>query len=218
MKIAEMEEHHDRYTTLDKNISELLRDRNFHAVFSACQESFPHIVPAIQFRKKRGIKPEMPRLLSFSTICKYGPPLFEHPLMESLLEFVKSTRLLAKHDNGYAQSVEAALDQEEVARVLWNLLEQQPGILQRSIRQTVGCSQDIAVAILEIWQALGVITRKQEQNSYRIYLCSSLDATVKGMCPACGALVNGRKHLFFKPASCPQCGNEGYCHIIASDH
>jgi len=217
MKIAEMEAHHDEYTTLESRIIKMLGKREFPAVFPVCEASFAHIVPAIRYRKKRGMKPETPRLSAFSVICKYGPPLFEHAILESLLDFVRSTRLLAKHENGYLQSIERALEREEVARILWNHLEHQPGFLQRHIRKELGISQESAVAILAIWEELGVIARKQQKNSYALYFRSRLDAAAEGICQTCGVRGKGRKELFFRPVSCKNCGTEDYYHIINTD-
>ena len=89
-------------------IEEMLQKGQFSGLFSVCTQSFQDIVPAIKFRKKREMQPETPRLLALSVICQYAPPLFEHAVLESLLEFVKSNRLLAKHENGYLEQAEDA--------------------------------------------------------------------------------------------------------------
>jgi hypothetical protein len=213
MKKSEMEDHHDEHVALEAKIRTMSDNRQFPAVFPVCVESFQHIVPAVKFRKQKGILPETPSLLAFSIICKYAPPLFAHSFIEEMLEFVKSTRLLAKHENGYLEAAEAALQREEIARVVWKHVEQQPGALQREIRATLGVDQKAAVEIVETWEQLGVITLQQEVNSYRLYLRTRLDAEVEGVCPACGVHGKGRKELFFKPIPCKRCGNEGYYHI-----
>jgi hypothetical protein len=91
MKIAEMEAHHDAYVGSERTIRAMIENLEFPAVFSACVASFPHIVPAINFRKKRAIEPHTPALLAFATICKYAPVLFEHSAIVELFDFVKST-------------------------------------------------------------------------------------------------------------------------------
>ncbi len=218
MRIAEMEAHHDEYCALEGAIGAMLENRNFPDLFSACEASFPHIVPAIKFRKRRDIRPETPRLLSLQVIFKYAPALFAHAVLESLFEFVKSTRLLAKHENGYLERTARALEDEEMARSLWNHLEGRPASLQRDIGKELGLSQDGAVAILELWAELGVIGRRQEKDSYAIHFRSPVDATTEGICESCGARAKGRKELFFKPISCQECGEDGYYHIIYTSH
>jgi hypothetical protein len=145
MKISEMEAHHDQYLALEGQIRAMVDDRGFPEVFLVCVSSFPHIVPAIKYRKHRGINPEAPSLLAFGTICKYAPPLFEHSALEALADFVKSERVLARNDNGYLQSAESALAQEEVARLVWNHIERQPGAIQRDLRKELGIDQDNVV-------------------------------------------------------------------------
>ena len=218
MRIAEMEEHHDQYTALGGTVRTMLPKREFPAVFRVCEESFPHIVPAIKFRKKRGIEPETPALFAFRVINQYAPPLFEHRTIESLLEFVKSERSLAKHENGYLQAVESALEDEEIARGLWSHLETHPGFLQRDIRSVLGVSQERAVAIAVTWEQLGVITRRKVKNTYALDFRSRLDAITEGICQYCGVRGKGRKESFLKSTSCAKCGTEGYYHIVCTSN
>ena len=126
---------------------------------------------------------------------------------------MKSTRQLAKHENGYLEAAEAALGREEMARVVWNHLEQHPGILQRDISKVLGIAHDAAVEIVETWEHFGVIVRQKEANSYCLHLRTQLNAEVEGVCLACGIHGKGRKELFFKSMPCKRCGTEGYYHI-----
>jgi hypothetical protein len=216
MRISEMEAHYDQYIALEGRIRAMVENREFPAVFSVCVESFQHIIPAIKYRKKRGIEPETPNLLAFGTICKYAPPLFEHAVLEALAEFVKSERVLARHENDFSQEIEAAMGREEIARIVWNHIERQPAALQKNLREDLGVDQDAAIAIVELWDQLGVIVRAQEERTYRLQFLCLLDAEVEGICLACGVRGRGRKELFFKSTSCTKCGNKGYHHIVYS--
>ena len=138
MKIAELESYHDAYTDSEQTIRRMVGDAEFPQVFSVCTASFPHIVPAISYRKKKGMTPEIPALSAFTTICKYAPPLFECAAIESLLEFVNSSRILAQSDQAFLTSIEAARKQEHLAHRLWNHLERHPGMFQRDIRTQTG--------------------------------------------------------------------------------
>ena len=213
MKKSELEAHFEQYTALEGRTRTMLDQRAFAAAFSLCVESFPHIVPTIKYRKQKGIQPETPNLLSFGVICKYAPPLFEHATINALLAFVNSTRMLAKHENAYLQTIQVALEREEIARTLWNHLERQPGAIQRDLRRNLGISQEIAVEIVEFWEQLGVLFRKPVQNTYELHFRSRLDAEVEGVCPACGIRGRGRKELFLSPVTCKKCGSKGYYHI-----
>ena len=212
MKKSEMEDHHDACLALEGRIHTMSNSRHFPAVFSVCVESFPTLFRN-QVPKTAGHLARNAELLAFGIIGKYAPPLFAHSFIEELLGFVKSTRLLAKHENDYLQAAEAALQREEIARVVWRHVEQQPGTLQRDINKTLEIDHHVAVEIVETWEQLGVITRQQEANSYRLYLRTRLDAEVEGVCPSCGVHGKGRKELFFKPGPCKRCGSEGHYHI-----
>ncbi len=217
MRIAEMETHHSEFIAAERAIRTMVGKREFPAVFSVCEASFPHIAPAIKYRKKREIHPETPELASFRIICKYAPPLFEHAILESLLDFVKSTRVLAKHENDYTQAIERAIEDEEIARSLWSHIEARPGFLQRHIREELGVSRQSAVAMVEIWEELGVIRREEHNRSYRLSFRSQLDQPVEGLCPACGIRGKGPKVAFLKALSCQKCGASGYYHIVNID-
>ena len=213
MKIAELEAHHDAYADSERTIRAMVDNGEFPKVFSVCTASFPHIVPAINFRKKRGITPEMPDLSAFTTIWKYAPPLFEHTAIESLFEFVNSSRVLAQSEKNFLDSIEAARKREQLAHRLWNHLERHPGMLQSDIRTELGVIQEEAVSIVELWENLGILDRQPEDRSYRLYFRTRLDTEVAGLCPNCGVRGKGRKELFFRSVACQKCGTEGHYHI-----
>ena len=217
MKISEMEAHHAQYLALETQIRTMVQSRRFPEVFSACHSSFPNIVPAIKFRKQRGIDPQVPNLLAISTICKFAPPLFESFAIDSLLAFVRSNRLLAQHENGYLPRAEAAKARREIARILWAHIEKEPGVFQRDIRVQLGVDQGDAVEILTVWEDLGVIERRPEDRSYRLYFRTQLEAEVQGLCYNCGVRGKGHKVVFLSPTKCQKCGVEGYYHIEYGD-
>jgi hypothetical protein len=213
MKIAELEAHHDAYIESEHTIRAMVDYHTFPAVFSDCVESFPHIVSALNYRKKREITPVMPELLAFTTICKYAPPLFELAAIDSLQDFVKSSRILWQSERKFLDSVEAARRREKIAHSLWNHLEQHPGMLQRDIRTELGVIQEEAVAVVELWETLSILDRQPEDGSYRLYFRTRLDAEVAGLCPNCGVRGKGRKELFSRPILCQKCSVEGHYHI-----
>lgn len=217
MRIAEMEQHHDQYMALEARIRTMEVNHEFPRVFAVCEASFPHLVPALSFRKKRGIEPETPEFLSLLVICRYAPVLFEHEILESAAAFVKSTRVLAKHDSDYERMIQAALEREEAARVLWDCLEEQPGVLERDVHERLGIPRDRVLAVVERWEHLGIVVRAPKHDGLRLFLQSRLDAETEGVCPACGVRGKGRKELFFKPMPCRKCGAEGYYHIASTD-
>jgi len=217
MRIAEMEAAHDQLMALEAKIAEMQSALEYPGVFQFCEASFPHIVPAIKFRKRRSITPETPQLRSFAALWIYGPPLFEHAVLESALAFVRSTRFLAKHENGYLQTAEAAVEREEAARILWNHLEREPGTLQKSIGPQLNLERDVAVSILDVWERLGVVVREREKKTYKLYLGTRLDEETEGICLFCGLRVKGHKVHLLKPVSCQRCKAEDYYHIVAVD-
>lgn len=215
MKIAELELHHAQFLEIETHIETSLEKRDIAEVFSACQASFSHIIPAIRFRKRRDIHPEIPRLMAFDVICKYAPPLFEHSAINALSEFLRSSRVLARNTD-YSQSVESALEREEAARAIWNHLEQNPGLLQRDIQKDLGIKQEVSVPILTVWDQLGVVDQEKKKDSCRLSFHTNLDEVVGGVCRHCGVRGKARKEVFFKKMSCKKCGSQGYYHILNS--
>ncbi|MCE5268209.1 MAG: hypothetical protein LLG00_10025 [Planctomycetaceae bacterium] len=211
--IAELEAHYYAHADSEHGIRMMVQNREFPAVFGACTASFEHIIPAIRFRKKRGITPEMPTLLAFTTICKYAPPLFEHAAIDSLEEFVRSSRILAQHEDDYLSTIDVARRRESIAHDVWNHLEKCPGALQRNLRMELGVVQEDAAEIVGLWAALGVIDRCPKDRSYALWFRTRLDVEIQGRCPRCGARGTGRKELFLKATTCKRCGTDGYYHI-----
>jgi hypothetical protein len=218
MKISEMEYHHDEYTSLEDKIKNMLDNREFPAIFSVCVDSFSHVLPAIQYRKKREIMPETPDWSAFDVICKYAPLLFEHAVITSLFEFVKSTRLLAKHEKGYLQIIETAIEREEIARVLWNFINQRSNVLQKDICRNLEYNKQTIAGIIDIWEELKVVIRNDKDVDPKIRLRTRLDEIVEGICHNCGVQGKGRKELLFKSILCQKCGAEGYYYIKYTDN
>jgi hypothetical protein len=213
MKIAELEAHYEVYSQSEQIIAALVNNRDFYSAFSVCLESFPHIVPAINYRKKRDITPEVPELLAFTTIYKYAPPLFEHSAIELLFEFIKSSRVLVQSERNFLDSLEDARKREQLAHMLWNYLEKHPGMMQCDIRKELGIEQEQAVDIIELWEKLGILHRHSVDRSYRLNFSTRRDMEVMGLCPNCGVQGKGRKELFFRAHSCKKCNNEGHYYI-----
>jgi hypothetical protein len=213
VKIAELEAHHDAFTDSEQTICKMVEDSDFPRVFSICIESFPHIVPAIQFRKKRGVGPEITDYNAFTTIWKYAPPLFEHNVIELLFGFVSSSRVLVQSEKNFLNSIDAARQRLQLAHRLWNHLERHPGMQQRAIRAELGVVQEDAVNIVEMWEELGILDRHPENGSYRLFFRTRLDAEIAGVCPNCGVRGKGRKELFFRSSACLKCGVQGHYYI-----
>ena len=213
MKIAELEAHHNAYNDSERVIQAMVDKREFPKVFSVCTASLPHIVPAITFRKKRGIMPETPDLSAFATICNYAPPLFEHSAIELLLDFTKSARILADSDKRFLHSIEAAQKRERLAQRIWSHLERHPGVLEREICTELGIVQEGVANIVEIWERFGILDRTPDGRSYRLCFHTRLDMEAVGVCPNCGVRGKAHKELFFRSLKCHKCDAVGHYHI-----
>ena len=161
-------------------------------------------------------------ILSVNTQLGGREPLHCTALGKAYLAYVDEEALATLMSESFARYtpktiVSARSLREELARVLWNHLEQQPGALRPNVSKELAVAQETTADIVELWEQLGVITRRQEQNSYRLYFRSRLDAEVEGVCPTCGVRGRGRKELFLRPISCKKCGAEGYYHIKYTD-
>jgi hypothetical protein len=217
MKKAELEAHHNEYRALESRISSMAAARQFPGVFSACIASFPHIVPALKYRKQEGIQPEIPDLLSFDVVCKYGPVLFEHAVLETLHQFVQETRMLARHTNGYLDAIRAALQREEIARKIWNLLQAGGEVPELEVCQRVAINRATLIEIVGPWELLRVVVRTTSHNGPAVRLRSYLTEKAEGVCQACGIRAKGRKEAFFSRVRCTRCGATGYYHIRYAD-
>ena len=215
MKIAELEADHVACIDAERSIRAMVENREFPAVFSVCVESFPHIVPAIQFRKKREMTPEIPTLLAFTTICRYAPLLFEHAAIESLFEFIKSNRLLAQHENNYLSAIEAARNRENVAHALWNHLETQPGAPARDLGTQLGVTQEDAVKIIDLWEELGRSTGSKKPARFAFFSERGWIQRWRGCATdAVFAAADARRYSL-GPLNAEKCGAEG-CYCLGS--
>ena len=77
--------------------------------------------------------------------------------------------------------------------------------------------QEYAAEIVELWEELGVIDRRPEDRTYRLWFRTRLNVEVQGVCQQCGVRGTGRKELFLKPLKCRRCGTDGYYHVDYGD-
>ena len=216
MKIAEMEAGHDAYIGLEDKIRTMVAGREFPAVFPVCVAAFPHIVPAISYRKKRAIEPEIPEFLPFSVICKYAPPLFEHAVIESLFKFVNSTRVLMQSERNFLDSVVAAPGASS-SPIASGITLKAIREFHRDVQTEFGVGQDDAVDVVEFWEKLGILERHPDERSYQLHFRTRLGTEVAGRCPQCGVRGKGRKGAIPSVGGVPEMRAEAYYHIEYRD-
>ena len=127
MKIAELKAHYDALTDSEGTIETMVDNHEFPAVFSVCIESFPHIVPAINYSRKgtsprrRSIFWQSPRYASTRRRCLNTRQSNHWRSSSGLREFWRLS------EKGFQRPVEAAQKREQLAHAIWNHLERQPG-------------------------------------------------------------------------------------------
>lgn len=110
MKISEMEQCHERYLAAETQIRERVGRREFPALFADCTRSLAQIGPAIQFRRRGEMTPEIPPLTPMDTVLTYAPPMFERSVLQLPLDWLKaSRRIFAAHSTEYWDLANAAL-------------------------------------------------------------------------------------------------------------
>ena len=112
MKIAELQAHHDAFTESDRTIRMMVADGEFATVFSACVESFPHIVPAINFRKKKSIAREYRICLPSPQPGNTARHSLSTPRSSHFLNLSKPPRVLMQSEKNFIESAKAARNRE----------------------------------------------------------------------------------------------------------
>lgn len=213
MRIAELKSHHDACLEHDRMIRAMVARAAFPQVFELCTASFPHIIPAIRFRKKRDLAPQVPDLAAFTTIFRYAPPLFEHALLSSLHELIESSRVLSQSETRFLDCAEAAREGERIALRIWNYLESHPHATEGQVCSSCGVDGDAVLEIIGIWSELGILKRSLDSGAPRLRFSTRLDTQATGVCAQCGARGTGRKDVFFRSVTCQKCRAVGFYHI-----
>jgi predicted RNA-binding Zn-ribbon protein involved in translation (DUF1610 family) len=89
---------------------------------------------------------------------------------------------------------------------LWDHLERNPGAQQEKLLRTLGGNRGEWRAVVERWEAMGLVARTPESGSHRLALSTRMADVVRGKCSACGTIVRGQKSALLKDRECPKCG------------
>jgi len=215
MKISELEQIHADYLAAEVRIQERVGRREFPAVLDECTAALQHLGPAVQFRRRRQITPETPPLTPLDVILTYAPPLFEHAVLMSLMEWLKaSRRILASHPTNYSELAKAALVREDVARQAWNQIEREPGVLLGGLIDRLPVGRKSIEEILPTWEKLGIVICERTGFDVRLSLRTRLDEEIEAVCPACGVHGHAKKEVLWRHTNCKKCGASGHYHLI----
>ena len=128
MRKAELKDCYDTYSGLVVSVNDHLSHRRFDSGLQVCLQALEYIVPSLKYTKQYGNDQDISQLVPIIVVCSYGPPLFEHDVIDRTRQFIESTKQLSKHPAGYLGALDSALEAEEVARRAWNAIENEPGI------------------------------------------------------------------------------------------
>ena len=209
MKLSELQAHHRQYEEWLAAAKRFVAERDLNGVLSSCSDACSVIEGALRFVGK---KPEFGPLdlYPLEALCTYAPAFFEHEILKRTHEQILGTRYLAKFEDGRLPAqIEAALQRQEQARLMWNVLRKNQTVPKQEFFKVCGAAQQCSESILDLWREFGIV--RQEDSGFS--LATDMTARFRGVCPQCSTQVRGQKGALLRPLICPRCKRQGYLHI-----
>lgn len=139
-------------------------------------------------------------------VLRLSPLILDAQALDRLGELLKTRKAVDRHasDDLAGRLLEARAFLRTAHR-LWDHLEQSPGCRQDHLNDALGGDQSTWRGLAERWDRMGLLNRRAEGASYRLWLATDLQATVRAKCMSCGHVHSGSKRRFLEEQPCPQC-------------
>lgn len=190
---------------------------NYFLAVQYCVASFEYINLMMQHEQKQNDR-EFETIETIEIVLKYAPALFDAESLASLAKILKSQKRIDKHaTDDLAAKTSEAIELIQVAYTVWNKLQNNT---QHNLAQVLKSVSAESLARIEevvrIWSHQGYVQLHQLEDEIIPCISNPQEVSVKGKCPSCGVLVNGKKYHFWRANKCPKCHKESVFVIMAT--
>jgi len=139
-------------------------------------------------------------------VLMYAPLLLDPGSIDRLEAFIGANRRIQKElgKEQVERDIAAARKRVDENFWLWNDIESRGSFLRDEIRHIFGVEPSPSLAVLQSWEAMGLI----RQEGRMLGLSTRLGAMVPAKCPSCGSKIEAPKAMLLDPMNCPECRNE----------
>lgn len=205
MTKAEMKAASDQYKALFWEARQAEKAGQWQTSIDFAVRSLPHIDGMMQYERKYEQR-EFDGIGTIDIILKRAPLLMDASSLKQLETLLIAQKRIDKHaSDDLAADLQRAIVLLWDAYRLWNHIEAQSGTMENELAKILGGNQATWRAIVEAWEACGVLKCTPERGSYRLDFYTKMDEHVSAKCGSCGVIVSGPKSKLLEPRACPKC-------------
>jgi len=212
-KKAELEKDVIAYEACIARMEALLQRRLYEEALNEAVAAWKHVDGMMQF-KSRYEQKQFESVRCVDIVTTYAPVLFRSDVLEHLEALLQSQRRVERNtaaDLGHALAT--ARRRMVDAHRLWNLIAQPASTKIADLAVSLGGDLAEWEAIARLWSNLGVVRFTNNPiDSVSLEFASNLEASCRGKCAHCGAVVRALQRRLLEAQNCPKCGIESmYC-------
>jgi hypothetical protein len=202
---AELEWQFNQFTLHAQQCESYHRAGAFFGSLEAAAASLSFADGMLQYSKRFG-NGNPKSLATADYIVYYAPLLFHRASLQRLDDCVSASRRLAKGETwDYTNAVLAARQRMELARTLWNALEEHGELGQRELTAIFGSPDRSIQHISKAWTEIAIIAPVPDRGDGSFQFTTSLGRPCDAKCANCGAVTTAPKSIFLEESECPAC-------------
>lgn len=212
-----MQEHSRLYGHYLSQAKKEIAAGNCYLAIQSCVASFEYINLMMQHEQKQNDR-QFETIETIEIVLNYAPALFDTESLASLAKILKTQKRIDKHaTDDLAAKTKTALEIIAVAHKIWNELENNNLYdLPQLLVHVDSEYRERIEEIVQIWTSLGYVQLRQQANKLFPTIPLPQEVMMKGKCPHCGVVVNGKKYHFWRANNCPKCRTESFFVIVAT--
>jgi hypothetical protein len=151
---------------------------------------------------------------AIDVVLANAPVLLDAESLEQINSLLNASRSIEKNTSvNLGERLAAARTMLRDAYAIWELFDQESGVLDSNAWMRVPCEMERWSVIVNAWTSFGLL--RQVDNGARFQWATSMDAIVQAKCPLCGVLVKAPKHRLLDEAGCPSCRAKAWFVLVS---
>jgi hypothetical protein len=204
MTKAEMQLHRESYDALIAKARQARERGAYSELVANAVTSLEHVDGMMQYARKYEAK-EFESIEGIDFVLGYAPFIFDSHSLAHVGAVLKAQRRIERDTSvDLAARLTQSHSMMRLFHRLWDHLERNKECQDGDILAALGGSDEQWRVIIAGSIELGLIRRSPGRPSC-LSLCTRMDETVFGKCPACGLVGKSAKSNFLQEHHCPRC-------------
>lgn len=203
------------YSDCYSHLEQSFQKADYDAAVESAVRSFEHIPQMLTYLSRRLGGEPLPRVETIDFLLRYCPILLHAEGLESLGEFLRSKRAVARK---LPYDVQQEFQQANVRLLrsfrIWNVLQAKSPMPSSEIDTLLGEGNENTRDLLTRWIEMGIVWTVRGDKREEYMLLGADNHKVRGKCGECGAVGSGNLYKLLDAIQCPRCKTHSQFSII----